>query len=135
MCFCRWHVWPFLNEVPGLDVRFLFRYTDRKGQEAYAAVTQFEATDARRCFPCWDEPALKATFDTTLVVPKELVALSNMVSADFALANKKKQKRNQMPSCSHAGICLRNESSLFKELLTIFASVFRGSCDRLQLTW
>lgn len=37
-----------------------------------------EATDARRCFPCWDEPAIKATFDITLVVPKDRVALSNM---------------------------------------------------------
>ncbi len=40
----------------------------------------FQATDARRAFPCWDEPAVKATFDVTLVVPKDRVALSNMVS-------------------------------------------------------
>ncbi|CAG8486022.1 10361_t:CDS:10 [Ambispora leptoticha] len=53
-------------------------YTDATGSKKYLATNQFEATDARRAFPCWDEPAIKATFDVTLIVPTELVALSNM---------------------------------------------------------
>jgi puromycin-sensitive aminopeptidase len=53
-----------------------------EGEEHYAGVTQFEPTDARRCFPCWDEPAIKATFNVTLVVPVNKVALSNMVSRE-----------------------------------------------------
>ena len=53
------------------------KYTE-KGEERFGAVTQFEATDARRCFPCWDEPAVKATFDITVSAPKNRVVLSNM---------------------------------------------------------
>ena len=53
-------------------------YTDVDGNERYLATTQFEATDARRAFPCWDEPALKASFEVTLVIASDLVAVSNM---------------------------------------------------------
>ena len=47
---------------------------------AYSAIPPPpQAADARRALPCWDEPAHKATFDVTLIVPKDRVALSNMV--------------------------------------------------------
>jgi puromycin-sensitive aminopeptidase len=52
-------------------------YKDATGASHTIAATQFEATDARRGFPCWDEPALKAVFGVTLVVPEGLAAISN----------------------------------------------------------
>jgi len=48
-----------------------------EGNEAYIAVTQFEESDARRAFPCFDHPVKKATFDVEMVVDEKLVAVSN----------------------------------------------------------
>jgi puromycin-sensitive aminopeptidase len=53
------------------------QYADAAGKTHTLATTQFEATDARRAFPCWDEPALKAVYQVTLVVDEHLAAYSN----------------------------------------------------------
>ncbi|HEX4902924.1 MAG TPA: M1 family metallopeptidase, partial [Acidimicrobiales bacterium] len=52
-------------------------YTTDDGASHAIAVTQFEPTDARRAFPCWDEPSFKATFGVTLDVADDLLAVSN----------------------------------------------------------
>jgi puromycin-sensitive aminopeptidase len=53
------------------------KYIDASGTEKYIATSQLEATDARRAFPCWDEPEFKAVFSISLVVDQSLVAISN----------------------------------------------------------
>ena len=53
-------------------------YEDENGNQKIMACTQFEPTDARRAFPCWDEPEIKSTFEIMLSVPKEMEAISNM---------------------------------------------------------
>ncbi|KAL8942055.1 MAG: hypothetical protein Q9216_001867, partial [Gyalolechia sp. 2 TL-2023] len=50
----------------------------QNGTTKYLATTQMEPTDARRAFPCFDEPALKAQYTITLVANKHLTCLSNM---------------------------------------------------------
>ena len=60
---------PYGRSDQGLSV------VSRAG-DAYA-FSQFEATDARRAFPCFDEPGFKTPFEITLSVPKGLVAVSN----------------------------------------------------------
>jgi alanyl aminopeptidase len=60
---------PFNTQAVGL-------YRMERDGEAYA-FSQFESVDARKAFPCWDEPAFKIPFQLTLTVPDGYLALSN----------------------------------------------------------
>ncbi len=58
---------------------FYARYQEKGSEEKKILLgTQFEATDARRMFPCWDEPSFRARFQLTAVVPEKFMAVSNM---------------------------------------------------------
>ena len=54
-----------------------------EGEERFMATTQFEATDARRCIPCFDEPTHKAVFRVHLVVPNSKTAISNTLPSEI----------------------------------------------------
>jgi aminopeptidase N len=81
---------------------FFARYQEQStNQKKIVLGTQFEATDARRMFPCWDEPSFRARFQLTAVVPKDFIAVSNMpVEQEKEVANKKEVQFAITPSMS-----------------------------------
>jgi len=74
------------------------QYTGSDGQKRFLATTQFEAIDARRCFPCWDEPARKAVFVVTLIYPANLTAVSNMPQSRSEMTADGRRKEVFMPT-------------------------------------
>ena len=64
---------PFDDELSGI-------YRVKEG-DAWYAFSQFEAADARRAFPCFDEPAHKTPFDVSVAVPSSMIAVANAPEA------------------------------------------------------
>lgn len=58
------------------------------GEHHYMFSTQFESCDARRAFPCFDEPNLKASFEFSIEIPEEQTALSNMPEQEVKKGDK-----------------------------------------------
>ena len=109
---------PFDDELSGL-------YRVREDGLWYA-FTQFEPTDARRAFPCFDEPGFKVPFEVSVNVPKGMIAIANspershtetafrfeqtpplptylLAIAVGAFEIREAANRTRKPACSHGG--------------------------------
>lgn len=64
----------FRRDIEGF---YVTAYTSTDGEERWLAGTQFESTNARQAFPCYDEPAKKATFNFSLTHGKTFNAIFN----------------------------------------------------------
>ncbi len=81
---------------------FYARYREEgSGAQKIMLGTQFEATDARRLFPCWDEPSFRARFQLTAVVPENFMAVSNMpIESENKISGGKEVQFGMTPSMS-----------------------------------
>ncbi|KAG4267458.1 aminopeptidase 2 [Fusarium proliferatum] len=76
-------------------------YKNKQGDSKFIASTQFEPGYARRAFPCFDEPGLKAEFTVTLITDKDLICLSNTeIELEEADGNRKTCKFQKTPIMS-----------------------------------
>ncbi|PYL54729.1 MAG: aminopeptidase [Verrucomicrobia bacterium] len=89
-----------INEA-GQGLFYMHYQEQASGATKLMLGTQFEATDARRFFPCWDEPAFRARFQLTTVVPENWLAVSNMpVESEKKIADGKEVRFAATPPMS-----------------------------------
>ena len=80
------------NILDGMQGLFSTTYIDKNGKRRLGAATMFAATEARSCFPCFDEPDFKAIFALEVTVPKKLMVISNMPVMDTEYVDNNRQK-------------------------------------------
>jgi aminopeptidase N len=86
------------------------------GAKKIALGTQFEATDARRFFPCWDEPSFRARFQLTVTLPENWLAVSNMpVESEKKVEGGKEVRFGMTPSmASYLNVFVAGELDLIE---------------------
>src|SRR5713226_7905283 len=86
------------------------------GAKKIALGTQFEPSDARRFFPCWDEPSFRARFQLTAVVPENWLAVSNMPVESERKIDKGKEVRFAVtpPMASYLNVFVAGELDLIE---------------------
>src|SRR5450432_102124 len=100
---------------------FYARYQEQGTNEKKIMLgTQFEATDARRMFPCWDEPSFRARFQMTAVVPENWTAVSNMpVERETKIAGGKEVHFAMSPSmASYLNVLCAGELDMIEKRST-----------------
>jgi tricorn protease interacting factor F2/3 len=91
----------FTGELNDRLLGFYRSQYKQNGKTKYLATTQFEAADARRAFPCWDEPKAKATFDISIIAENKFTTISNMpIISKQRLKNKTLYKFAKTPIMS-----------------------------------
>jgi aminopeptidase N len=96
---------------------FYMRYQEQgTGAKKIALGTQFEATDARRFFPCWDEPSFRACFQLTAVVPQNWLVVSNMpIESETKIDNGKEVRFAMTPlMASYLNVFIAGELELIE---------------------
>ncbi|EEF59929.1 M1 family metallopeptidase [Pedosphaera parvula] len=95
---------------------FYVKYATETGKKVMLG-TQMEPTDARRMFPCWDEPVFRASFEMTVVVPEKHLAISNMpVEKERKLSNGMKEVKfgRTPPMASYLVVLVSGELEALK---------------------
>ncbi|TCD67017.1 Aminopeptidase 2 mitochondrial [Steccherinum ochraceum] len=94
---------------------------EHEGQTKHYSVTQFGPTAARRVFPCWDEPLLKATFTVVLVSRENMVPLSNMPSVNEEIHSPDSKDESDTASWLTATLAAAPDTDTVPWKITTFA--------------
>ncbi|KAI1235300.1 hypothetical protein IHE44_0002943 [Lamprotornis superbus] len=106
-------------------------YTDESGTRQVVATTQMQPADARKAFPCFDEPAMKANFTVTLIHPTDYEAISNM-----PVKNTKQQVIDGVTwSVTEFDTTPRMSTYLLAFIVSKFSHVDRNSSGTLIRIW